>query len=119
MGDLSDETQAMQLPAGCGRFPREALELAALARTDPDVPIDERLAPHLVMCKRCTEAIDRFAADNAFLGEFKGIPAPTSRAPTVARSRPGADAGPAESDVAALIPGYRLDDECLYEYALL
>jgi len=111
MGDLSDETQAMQLPAGCGRFPREALELAALARTDPDVPIDERLAPHLVMCKRCTEAIDRFAADNAFLGEFKGIPAPTSRAPTVARTRPGADAGPAERDDAALIPGYRLGDE--------
>jgi hypothetical protein len=42
---LSDETQAMELPAGCGKFPRETLELAAIAKTDRGVPVDERLAP--------------------------------------------------------------------------
>ena len=111
MGDLSDETQAMQLPAGCGRFPREALELAALARTDPDVPIDERLAPHLVMCKRCTEAIDRFAADNAFLGEFKAIPTPSSNSRALSRSRPVAGVAGTSDEVAGPIPGYSLGDE--------
>jgi eukaryotic-like serine/threonine-protein kinase len=106
---LSDETQAMELPAGCGKFPRETLELAAIAKTDRGVPVDERLAPHLVICRRCSDAVDRFAADNAFLGEFAKVPNKSGRSTSGAAGAPAAGAaGSAEGD---LIPGYRLGDE--------
>ena len=99
----------MELPAGCGKFPRDTLELAALARTDRGVPVDERLAPHLVICKRCSDAVDRFAADNAFLGEFAKVPNKSGRSASGAGGAAGITAGsPAEGD---LIPGYRLGDE--------
>ncbi|MFN9078595.1 MAG: serine/threonine-protein kinase, partial [bacterium] len=109
MSGLPDETQAMELPAGCGKFPRDTLELAALAKTDRGVPVDERLAPHLVICKRCSDAVDRFAADNAFLGEFAKVPNKSGRSASGAGGAAGITAGsPAEGD---LIPGYRLGDE--------
>ena len=99
----------MELPAGCGKFPRDTLELAALARTDRGVPVDERLAPHLVICKRCSDAVDRFAADNAFLGEFAKVPNKIGRSASGTDGAAGITAGsPAEGD---LIPGYRLGDE--------
>jgi tRNA A-37 threonylcarbamoyl transferase component Bud32 len=114
LSGLPDDTQAMEFPIGCGKFTREALELAALAKTDRSVPFDERLAPHLVLCRSCSEAVDRFAADNAFLGEFAKIPA-ASRADTLggAQSRPTrarhASMGDAAGD--GPIPGYRLGEE--------
>ncbi|MCX5651455.1 MAG: serine/threonine-protein kinase [Planctomycetota bacterium] len=112
MSGLPDETQAMELPAGCGKFSREALELAAIAKSDRAVPVDERLAPHLVICRRCSEAVERFAADNAFLGEFAKVSARSDRS---ASGRSVAERAAADGSAAAgggdLIPGYRLGDE--------
>ena len=99
----------MALPAGCGKFSREALELAAIARSDRSVPVDERLAPHLVICRRCSEAVERFAADNAFLGEFAKVSPRGGRSASGAAGAAAPDsAGLAEGD---LIPGYRLGEE--------
>ena len=119
MNGLPDETQAIELPAGCGRFAREALELAAMAKTDRSVPVDERLAPHLVICRRCSEAVERFAADNAFLGEFAKVPqrSGASRSglggPSAAGSRSGSASavGLSAGSEDDPIPGYRLGDE--------
>ncbi|MEY3143050.1 MAG: hypothetical protein RLY21_1543 [Planctomycetota bacterium] len=102
----------MELPAGCGKFSREALELAAIARSDRSVPVDERLAPHLVICRRCSEAVERFAADNAFLGEFAKVPARSDRSAsggsTAQLSAESAAGGVAAGD---MIPGYRIGEE--------
>ena len=116
MSGPPDETQAVEPPAGCGKFSREALELAAIARSDRAVPVDERLAPHLVICRRCSEAVERFAADNAFLGEFAKVSARSDRSASgQSLAERASVVGPAEGSAALgegdLIPGYRIGDE--------
>lgn len=99
--DECTETRGFEPSAGCGRFSLDALELAALARHDPQVPVDASVLPHLKECARCQTAVDGFDRDNAFLGEFKGVLiAPTE---PDARAVPDAESGP--------IRGYRLGRE--------
>ena len=68
-----DETQDLPLEIGCGRFPADALELAALARHEREIEIDPELETHLVLCNRCAAAVDKFDEDNAFLGEIAEV----------------------------------------------
>lgn len=94
-----DETQDLPLEIGCGRFPADALELAALARHEREIEIDPELETHLVLCNRCAAAVDKFDEDNAFLGEIAEVA-------SVLRpvSQPDADDG-------SPIRGYRLGKE--------
>ena len=91
----SDASQAGG--AGCGRFTRDELELAAIARSDPQAPVAGGLPEHLVECRVCMAIVDRIAADNALLNEFARV------APMPAQARPLDEGGP--------IAGYRLGDE--------
>ncbi len=86
--------------AGCGRISRDELELAALSRSDRDVPVDERTIAHLVICKSCLDAVDRLHGEHRILKELSvavRMPEPESRNPAVAED--------------GVIPGYRLGDE--------
>ena len=57
--------------AGCGWCSRDALELAALAIVDNEVPVPEGVNEHVQQCLVCRAIVERLCADNAFLGEFK------------------------------------------------
>ena len=94
-----DETQDLPLEIGCGRFPADALELAALARHEREIVIDPELETHLVLCNRCAAAVDKFDSDNAFLGEI---------AEAASVLRPVAQP---EVDDGSPIRGYRLGKE--------
>ena len=83
--------------AGCGRFTRDELELAAIARSDPQAPVADGLPAHLSACPVCAAIVDRIAADNALLAEF------AQAAPMPAAPRSTEESGP--------ILGYRLGDE--------
>jgi serine/threonine-protein kinase len=83
--------------AGCGRFTRDELELAAIARSDPQAPVADGLPAHLGGCPVCAAIVDRIAADNALLAEF------AHAAPMPVPSRVADDAGP--------IAGYKLGEE--------
>ncbi len=100
----TDPTQAAQDDAiGCGRLSRESLELAAIARVDRAVELDERTATHLVICRDCAEAVARLAQEHSLLVELAQAARPEpSPAPELAG---GAGASPEE------IPGYRLKRE--------
>lgn len=99
-----DATKTYFAPLGCGKFPREQLELAAIARHEKSVVVDERVAAHLVICTQCSEAVQRLDADNALLSELAGALKPRNG------TREGA-APAASSAEAGPIPGYRLGDE--------
>ena len=82
--------------AGCGRYSRDELELAAIARTDPDAPVADGLVEHLSGCPVCRGIVDRVTSDNAFLAEV-------AKAAPVVRPAVREEAGP--------IAGYRLGEE--------
>jgi serine/threonine protein kinase len=87
---------------GCGRLSRDQLELAALSRSDRDVPVDERTVAHLVICRNCVSAVDRLHSEHTLLQEV----ATASRGPGLPlkeRESAELDDGP--------IPGYRLGRE--------
>ena len=88
--------------AGCGRFTRDELELAAIARADPAAPVSDGLPAHLEACPVCRAIVDRIAVDNAFLGEFARVTSATTSAPASSAR---------EAEAAGPIPGYRLGDE--------
>ena len=46
--DRTDETQGFGEVVGCGKFHRDLLELAALARHDDQVPVDDQLCAHVM-----------------------------------------------------------------------
>ncbi len=71
-GDL---TRSAVPVAGCGRFPVDLLELAAIARHDRDLEIDPQLEAHLVTCTLCARAVDRFDTDQGFLEEIAAVAA--------------------------------------------
>jgi len=99
--DLPEDEEGA--PIGCGRLPRESLELAAIARADCSIEVDERTSTHLVICKSCLEAVGQLAREHALLTEL-------ARA-----ARPGPAAQGARPEGAGLsaeeIPGYRLSRE--------
>jgi Fic family protein len=84
-------------------MPRESLELAAIARADCSIEVDERTSTHLVICKPCLEAVAQLAREHALLTELA----------SAARLEPAAQG--ARSEGAGLsaeeIPGYRLSRE--------
>lgn len=86
---------------GCGKLPRESLELAAIARVDRSVHVDERISTHLVLCSECLHAVDHLCSENALLSEL-------ARA-----SKPDATAAPSTAGDGdeGEIPGYRLGAE--------
>jgi len=88
--------------AGCGRFTRDELELAAIARSDPQAPVVDGLPAHLTECPVCAAIVDRIAADNALLAEF------AQAAPMPPAPRSTEESGPIQSGP---ILGYRLGDE--------
>jgi tRNA A-37 threonylcarbamoyl transferase component Bud32/tetratricopeptide (TPR) repeat protein len=90
-------------PTGCGRFPRESLELAAISRVDCSVEVDERISTHLVICKPCLEAVGQLAQEHTLLTELAQAARP-DRATHAGRSE---GAGLAAEE----IPGYRLSRE--------
>jgi eukaryotic-like serine/threonine-protein kinase len=87
---------------GCGRLSRDQLELAALSRSDRDVPVDERTIAHLVICRECVSAVDRLHSEHTLLQEV----ATASRGPGI----PLKDRASSESDDGP-IAGYRLGRE--------
>ena len=99
--DLPEDEEGA--PIGCGRMPRESLELAAIARADCSIEVDERTSTHLVICKPCLEAVGQLAREHALLTELA----------SAARLEPAAQG--ARSEGASLsaeeIPGYRLSRE--------
>ncbi len=94
---VRDELSSPHLEGGCGRFGRDDLELAAIARTDPEAPVAAGLCDHLTECLICRTVVERFAADNAFLQEC-------------AHAAPKAPQRPERSDDGP-IPGYHLGQE--------
>ena len=46
---------------GCGAYSRDQLELAAVARADPDAPVEAGLGEHLTGCPPCRALVDREA----------------------------------------------------------
>ena len=94
-----DETQDLPPEVGCGKFPADALELAAIARREREIEPDPELAMHLVVCSRCANAVDRFDQDNAFLGEIAEVASVLRPMPTP------------EVDDGSPIRGYRLGKE--------
>lgn len=101
---LDDATKTYFAPLGCGRFLREQLELAAIARHEKSVVVDERVAAHLVICSQCSDAVQRLDADNALLSELAGALKPRGG------GREGAAAAPSPEE-SGPIPGYRIGDE--------
>jgi len=113
-GNPSDDaTKTYFAPLGCGRFPREQLELAAIARHEKSVAVDERLAAHLVICSACSDSVHRLDADNALLSELAGALKPRSsrRADGSAASAGPGDASAGDEAASGPIPGYRLGEE--------
>lgn len=100
---LDDATKTYFAPLGCGKFPRDLLELAAIARHEKSVVVDERVAAHLVICTQCSDAVQRLDADNALLSELAGALKPRSGRRDEAAATAPEESGP--------IPGYRLGDE--------
>ena len=99
--ERSDYTEVAPL-LGCGRISRDQLELAALARSDREVPVDERTVAHLVICRSCVSAVDRLHSEHTLLQEL----ATASRGPGL----PLKERGSGEPDDGP-IPGYRLGRE--------
>ncbi len=97
---------ADQTAIGCGQYSRDELELAALARADAEVPVPAGVGEHIESCPVCRAIVDRFAADNAFLGEFVQV----GRSRESSRSGSRAQAIAAEANLGP-IAGYRLGDE--------
>jgi len=72
--DLPEDEEGA--PIGCGRMPRESLELAAIARADCSIEVDERTSTHLVICKPCLEAVGQLAREHALLTELASAARP-------------------------------------------
>ncbi|MCE2882496.1 MAG: serine/threonine-protein kinase [Planctomycetaceae bacterium] len=88
-------------PEGCGALSRDALELAAIARTEPDLKLEQGVEAHLFLCARCRAAVDAFSADNALLGEFAVVkPRVATRLEAALQAEAAQPSGP--------IPGYQL-----------
>jgi tetratricopeptide (TPR) repeat protein/predicted Ser/Thr protein kinase len=88
---------------GCGLLSRESLELAAIARIDREIEIDERTSTHLVLCPRCLEAVAALEKEHSLLTEL----AHAAR-PEPVRGAGGDASVPATAEE---IPGYRLTRE--------
>ena len=101
--DRTDETQGFGEVVGCGKFHRDLLELAALARHDDQVPVDDQLCAHVMYCARCLAAIDAFDSDNALLHEIGRIAAPHALTSKLLDASEQGDSDP--------IRGYRLGEE--------
>ena len=95
-----DPTQAFDAAAGCGKFSRDALELAAIHRVDPEAPVPEGVLAHVPGCFICRAVVERLHADNQFLGEVRAAVRESVRP---RRDEPVEESGP--------IPGYRLGKE--------
>ncbi|MEY3143054.1 MAG: hypothetical protein RLY21_1547 [Planctomycetota bacterium] len=98
--DTDSMEEADGPPIGCGRLPREHLELAAIARTDRSVELDERTSTHLVICRTCLDAVGQLAQEHTLLTEL----AQAARPEPMARAQ-------ASGAAAEEIPGYRLKRE--------
>ncbi len=106
--DTRSDMRGTDPTAGCGRFDRELLELAALARSDAQVPVDEQLSAHLVLCDRCVAAIDALDADNALVHEMGQMAA---REPGLGLGASGRSSTDSATNSTDLIRGYRLGEE--------
>ncbi|MFM7052695.1 MAG: protein kinase domain-containing protein [Planctomycetota bacterium] len=88
-------------PEGCGALSRDQLELAAIARSEPELKLDQADEAHLFLCARCRAAVDAIASDNALLGEFATVkPRAASRLEAIMQAEAAQPSGP--------IAGYHL-----------
>ena len=101
---------ADQTVIGCGQYSRDDLELAALARADAEVPVPAGVGEHIESCPVCRAIVERFAADNAFLGEFVQVARSRESSRSGSRAEARAEAIAAETHLSP-IAGYRLGDE--------
>jgi tetratricopeptide (TPR) repeat protein len=84
---------------GCGALSADDLELLALRRADPEVPVDAAAEAHVAGCPVCEAAVSGHDVTHSILREVAALGPPKPRAAR-ATGAPGEDAGP--------IPGYRL-----------
>jgi tRNA A-37 threonylcarbamoyl transferase component Bud32/tetratricopeptide (TPR) repeat protein len=102
---VSESAVTGRTPAGngCSRYSRDDLELAAIARSDPDAPVADGLQEHLSICPICRAIVDRIAADNEFLAEVAKVATAPSTVPSRLATK--------SEDEGGSIAGYRLGDE--------
>jgi tRNA A-37 threonylcarbamoyl transferase component Bud32/tetratricopeptide (TPR) repeat protein len=103
--DERDLTQAYDAAAGCGKFSRDALELAAIHRVDSEAPVPDGVLDHVPGCFICRAVVDRLHADNQFLGEVR------EAVRDIAKPRREEQRREEPSDGGGPIPGYRLGAE--------
>ena len=97
--DPGPEPTAKPARLGCGLLSRDSLEHVAAARVDHRMKADELTLAHVLLCRECTEAVNRLVTHRRLVDEL----ARTELAPPTLSRDEVADKSP--------IPGFRLKDE--------
>ena len=97
--DPGPDSSAKPTRLGCGLLSRDSLEHVAAARVDHRMKADELTLAHVLLCRECTEAVNRLVTHRRLVDELGR----TELAPPTLSRDEVADKSP--------IPGFRLKDE--------